>query len=298
MPAPLRRDQAGGENGELPHRKVDSGDLNVMLAGERVDADGYRAQMSVLEHLSELRRRILRGLAGVLVCAVGAYAILDQAFAFLALPLDASSTLTFTTVGSAFDLRLKMAAFFGFILASPWWLLQTWLFIAPALKRHEKAYALGFLLSGLTLFVGGCAMGAWTAPRAIRVLASFTPEEATNLFDTQAYIRFYLAVILAFGLSALVPLVLTAANFLGILPARRLVHHWRLALMVSFTLAAIANPLPGIASMCAQGAILFLLYGLAVGICFSREYKLTPKKAARMLVEWVRKVRKQALTKG
>lgn len=247
--------------------------------------DGYRAQMSVLEHLGELRKRILWALAGILLFSVVGYWIVDKVFAFLALSVDGESALIFTTVGGAFDLRLKMACVLGFVLASPWWLLQIWLYIAPALKRREKAYALSFLLSGIILFVGGCAMGMWTAPRAIRILSSFTPEDATNLFDTHSYIRFYLAVILAFGLSALVPLVLTAANFLGILPARRLVRHWRLALMASFTLAAIANPLPGIASMSVQGAILFALYGLAIGVSYAHEKRLTPRKMTRILVE-------------
>ncbi|OKL46899.1 twin arginine-targeting protein translocase TatC [Boudabousia liubingyangii] len=229
--------------------------------------------MTLLEHLAELRKRLLWAVLGLLMGAIAGWFVFDPLVAFMFKPLAQSGgILSFTTVGAAFDLHLRVALWAGALISAPWWIAQLWLFVAPGLLRREKLYFWSFLGAALVLFAAGSVLGAWTAPRAVRVLSTFTPTGGALLLEADAYLRFYMAVVILFGISALVPLVLVLLNFVGVLSARTILSYWRAAIMTAFTFAAIANPLPGIWSMLVQGLILMSLWGLALGVCFLREW--------------------------
>lgn len=230
-----------------------------------------KTKLTLLEHLAELRRRLLLSLAGVIVAAVITWFQYEQVIILIARPLTADQALNFVSVGAAFDLKLRVSLAGGTLLAAPWWLFQCWCYIAPGLTRRERRHLLGFALSGVILIHAGSLLGIWTAPRAVRILASFAPENTLSLFSAGSYVSFYLRLVLVFALSALAPLVLVAANYLGIIRARTLAEKWRWATMAAFTFAAIANPLPEPWSMIFQALILLAVYALGVGICFLRE---------------------------
>jgi len=115
--------------------------------------------MPLTAHLRELRNRVLLSLAGIAVGAIVGWIIFDPISDAMTRPLElineggGHAELNFGTVGMGFDLRLKLAVFIGVFISSPWWLLQMWLFIAPALQRREKIHALGFSFAGALFFI-------------------------------------------------------------------------------------------------------------------------------------------------
>lgn len=235
--------------------------------------------MTLIEHISQLRIHLLLACAGIaLMSACGWFAV-DAVMEYMTRPALNASVVAATSVGAGFDLRIRVSLWIGCVLASPWVLLQLWLFIAPGLYKKEKIYALSFLFASI-IFAGiGVILGVWTAPRAVKVLLNFSPASVSNILDVHSYMLFYMRVVLLFMLFALIPVIFVAANFLGVVRARTLLSHWRIALMVCATGAAIANPLPSVASMLIQAVILFLLWLIAVGVCFLREF-LRKRKAS------------------
>lgn len=227
-----------------------------------------KTSLTVLEHLAEARKRLLWALFGVLIGTVAGWVIYDQLISYLIQPLGSQQRINFTTVGGAFDIKFRVSLWTGAIISSPWWISQVWIYISPGLSRRERYYTLGFGITAVILFLGGAAMGAWTAPYAVEILSSFNPPGATSFFTAELYISFYLRLVLVFGISALLPELLVALNFLGLVSAKQILSQWRWAVMVAFTFAAIANPLPHPWSMIVQALILVVVYFLAVAVAF------------------------------
>jgi sec-independent protein translocase protein TatC len=234
--------------------------------------------MSLADHLRELRRRLLWALAGWLVAAIGGWFCYDWVIGFMTGPLEnidgAHPQLNFQTISAAFDLKLKVAAWLGVLLSSPWWIGQMALFVGPGLKKGEKLHVTVFGLIGLVLFAGGAAAGVVVAPRAVDMLVSFVPDDAAALLSASSYVTFYMYLVIAFGLSFLLPEVLVALNFLGLFQAKTFLKGWRVAVLVAFVLAAIINPLPSPVPMIAQALGMVGLYFLAYLIARLHEKRL------------------------
>ena len=236
--------------------------------------------MRISQHLAELRTRLLRALVGIAVGAVPGWYLLDPVIAFMTRPLTHSAAINFQTIGAGFDLHVQVALALGVLLSSPWWIYQVGAFVAPGLKRREKLYVGVFGVAGLVLFLGGAALGVWAAPRAVEILQSFVPADATSLLLAQNYISFYIALVLVvFGVSFLLPEVLVVANFLGVLSARAMLKAWRWVTIGAFVFAAIANPVPSPWPMVAQACIIMALYLLAVLISWLHERHVAKRKA-------------------
>lgn len=246
------------------------------------------ARMSLAEHLRELRKRLILALIGILVASVVGWFLYDTIMAFITKPLadlkSASVQLNFQTIGAAFDLKLRVAMWAGFLISSPWWIYQLGAYITPGLKKKEKLYLVWFGLVGVLLFLAGAASGVWLAPRVVEILQSFTPNDALNYLQAETYVAFYLRLVIVFGLSFLFPEVLVALNFLGVLTAKQMLKGWRWAVVIAFVFAAIANPLPSPWPMTIQAGVLIGLYLLAVLIAWIREryvqfgWRLRPAK--------------------
>ncbi|MDO4887714.1 MAG: twin-arginine translocase subunit TatC [Actinomycetaceae bacterium] len=245
--------------------------------------------MPIPDHLRELRARFLLAAAGVGLGAIGGWFVCDPVLDFIQAPLarvaDARTQINFQTIGAALDLRITLCLWIGFIVTCPWWIYQIWAFISPGLRRREKAYALSFGLAGIALFAAGAGTGVWLAPRAVDILQSFVPDGAASLLHADAYIQFYMRLVVAFGLSFLLPEVLVALNFLRLLSSRAMLRGWRWATVIAFGFAAVANPLPSPWPMVVQGLVLVALYLAAVAISWvnerHREYgwRLRPGRA-------------------
>nr|WP_216382380.1 twin-arginine translocase subunit TatC [Arcanobacterium phocae] len=231
--------------------------------------------MGIFAHIRELRKRLLLALLGIVIGTVPGWYLYEPVMRFIQEPVrqsqNAELALNFQTIGAAFDLKLTVAIWLSILLTSPWWITQVGLFIAPALKRREKLYVLLFGVVGVILFSSGAISGVWMAPRAVEILQSFVPEGAVSLLQANAYVTFYMRLVIAFGISFLLPELLVVLNFLGLMSAKTMINGWRWATVVAFVFAAIANPLPSPWPMIVQALFLLALYLLAVLVSWIRE---------------------------
>ncbi|WP_235001799.1 twin-arginine translocase subunit TatC [Arcanobacterium ihumii] len=239
------------------------------------------AVMPVRMHIQELRKRILLSIAGIFLASIVGWYIYDPVLVWIQSPLKAidsdSARLNFQTIGAAFDLKLRLSLWIGTLLASPWWVYQIFAFISPGLRRKERNSLVVFGFAGVILFAAGAASAIIMIPRAVEILASFTPPESLTLLRADSYITFYTRLVLAFGISFLIPEILVVLNFLGMLSSKSMLKAWRWAIVLAFTFAAIANPLPSPWPMTIQAGVLILLYLLAIAISALHEKHLKKK---------------------
>lgn len=240
--------------------------------------------MPIRAHLRELRKRLLLSLAGIAVGAVAGWYLFEPVMEWIQQPLKSldgyNAQLNFQTIGAAFDLKMKVAIWVGTLITSPWWVYQLFAFISPGLKKKERLLLLIFGFTGVVLFAAGAASGMLMIPRAVEILTSFTPDDAENLLRADGYVSFYMRLVIAFGLSFLLPEVLVVLNFMGVLSSRAMLRGWRWAVVGAFIFAAIANPLPSPWPMTIQALALIALYLIAVGISALRERSQRKKLAA------------------
>lgn len=244
--------------------------------------------MALAEHLRELRRRLIFAVAGILVGAIVGWIFYTPVFATLQRPIlllqeqrPELVSLNFQGVGSPFDLRLRISLFVGVLLTSPWWIYQVFAFITPGLNRKEKQYTFGFLGAAVPLFLTG-ALLAWSVlPRALQVLiADFTPEGTSNLLNVDTYVRFVIQIVLAFGIAFLLPLVMVALNFMGVVSGATWLRGWRWAIVAIFTFCAFATPNPEPTAMIFMALPIIGLYFLAVLISHLRDRRVSARRAA------------------
>lgn len=241
--------------------------------------------MPLLDHLREARTRIILAFVGLIIATIVGWFLYPSVFNYMAQPLadlraiGKEAELNFETVSAAFDLKLRISFFIGFIISSPWWLYQIWAYLAPALRKKEKIYALSFTFAGVILFLAGAASGVWIMPHAVSILTSFAPDTSVMLMKSSTYFSFYMRLVMLFGISFLIPLVMVGLNFLNILRASTMLKAWRWAVVLSFVFAAIANPLPDPWTMSVQALLLAGLYFIAVGVGMIHDKRYDKKQA-------------------
>jgi sec-independent protein translocase protein TatC len=225
------------------------------------------------DHLRELRNRLFKAGLALLAGAVAGWFLYDPVLEAMAQPLfelqanaDRNVMPNLGGVTQAFDLKIKLSIFIGAIVSSPLWIYQLWAFVTPGLTRKERRYALGFVAAAVPLFLAGTGLAYLFVPNAVKFLVSFTPEGYANFLSVPEYLGFVMRIILAFGLSFLVPVVLVALNMLGLMRGRTMLKAWRWVVVVAFTFAAMATPTPDILSMFLLALPLLALFALAIGI--------------------------------
>jgi Tat protein translocase TatC len=176
--------------------------------------------MTLVEHLRELRNRLLKAGLGIALGGLLGWIWYDTLFDILVHPFDQvieearaqgrTVVLALTGVTDAFTLKLKLALVFGVIISAPIWLYQLWRFIAPGLVGREKRWAYGFAVAATPLFLAGVALGYYVLPRLLGVLLDFTPEGVDNS-SVDYYLSFFLQIS-SFGI-ALIPMVFVMLNF-------------------------------------------------------------------------------------
>jgi sec-independent protein translocase protein TatC len=192
------------------------------------DEEEYQgATMSLVEHLEELRRRILISLAAIAVGAIIGFFIWERLLNVLLWPMPkmAHSVITggkllATAPGEPFVVSLKIASAFGFVVALPVVLYETWAFIAPALTRREKKYALRFTLLGVGLFAAGVLVGFFVMQYPLTFLFDFGGNSFVLVPDADNYFSFVTFFLLAFGLVFELPLVLTFMAVVGVISSQ------------------------------------------------------------------------------
>lgn len=244
--------------------------------------------MPLAEHLRELRNRLIYALIGIALASVIGWFLYEPLAALMVEPLDGINArgghaeLNFGSVGVGFELQLKMAVFIGVFISSPWWILQGWLFIAPALKRKEKIMALSFAGSAAVLFLLGGLLGWFILPRAVIILTGFAPDFAVNLLDARTYYRFFMQIIGAFGISFLLPVFMVGLNFLGVIKGKTYLSGWRWALIVCAVVAALLNPLPDAWSMLMILLPMIGFYFIATGLCIIHDRRKAKRRSAEL----------------
>jgi len=237
-------------------------------------------KMSFMEHLGELRTRIVRGLLALLVGLAIALPFSQRILDYLATPArDNGRTLVFLALTEAFWVQMKIGLLVGLFIAAPAILWQVWRFIAPGLHAHEKKYAAPFVVLGSLLFLGGGAFSLKVVtPFAIKFLLSYERPGLQAMISIGSYVDFLLKFTLAFGLIFELPLALTVLARMGIVSARMLARNRKYAILGAFIVAAILTPTPDVFNQTLMAGPLIILY--EVGIICARIFGRKPPPAS------------------
>jgi sec-independent protein translocase protein TatC len=232
--------------------------------------------MPLIEHLRELRTRLIRSMLAIIAGTVVGWLLYNQVVHALIHPFCQSGVhgvaagrcgaLVVTGVVGPFSLQIKVALFAGLGFSSPVWLYQLWAFLAPGLHRHEKRWAYGVVGTGVPLFALGAYLAYLILPTAVRVLLGLAPSDVHNQVPLDDYLNFVLRMLFVFGISFELPLILVLANLAGILSARRIRSWWRGMVFGIFVFAAVATPTGDPGTMTAMAMPMVILYLIAVAI--------------------------------
>jgi sec-independent protein translocase protein TatC len=214
---------------------------------EKAEKTGGR--MTVIEHLTELRRRILLSMFAVVGAAAFVYWFEPVIIRFfLQYYKDAtnhaknSETFIFTGPLDGFITRLKVATYGGIVLALPFWLWHLWRFITPGLNPKEKRYAIPFVASSVVLFAMGAGVALLTLPEALSFLLKAGGQELQPLLTADKYISLVSLMILAFGLAFEFPVVLVFLLLAHVITTQTLIKWRRWAIVLIFIFAAVITP--------------------------------------------------------
>lgn len=223
--------------------------------------------MSVVEHLTELRRRLVVSILAVVVGGVVAFALYNHILDFLLDPYcelprrpPGPCTLFITDPLEGFATRLKVATWTGLFLASPVVLFQLWRFVTPGLNPNEKRYAVPFVIASVALFGMGAYLAKLTFPRALDFLVGVGGPNLEAIFSPTKYLRLILLMIAAFGLAFEFPVLLMFLQLAGVLTSRRLASWRRPAAVVIVAVAAVITPSQDPYSLLAMAGPMYLFY--------------------------------------
>lgn len=204
---------------------------------------GDGSTMTMVEHLEELRRRLMVVITAIAIAAVVGFVVSGPVLDLLRGPLpDEFDTIYFTSPGGAFVAQLKIAGFIGVALAMPVILFEIWRFVTPGLLPGERRLLWPFLLAGLVLFALGVGIGFVLIPYALAFLLGFAREGVEPLLTIDEYIGFVTTLMLVFGLMLQFPVVLVVLSRLGIVTPRWLASRRRWVILLIAVVAAVATP--------------------------------------------------------
>jgi sec-independent protein translocase protein TatC len=233
---------------------------------ERAELPG----MSLMEHLDELRRRIVHS---AIYLAVGfglAWIFRNQFVGFIQAPLNRiGKSLVFTHPMDPLNLQLQVSLVGGAIVASPFILYQVWLFIAPGLYQKERRFVVPFMAATVALFLGGAAFGYYyVLPGALKILIVDFGHNFTPMVTIEDYSGFFLSIILGLGVSFEMPILIFFLAMFGIVSPRFLWKNIRYAILAVFLVAAFICPSPDPWTMCIYAIPMLSLYVLGIGIAW------------------------------
>jgi sec-independent protein translocase protein TatC len=235
-------------------------------------------RMPLADHLRELRNRLAKAVLAIIVVTIVAAFFYKDIVAFFTNPIlhavgcrtnfddlsqQGSGTcarIVLNGLLTPFTLALKVSLMCGVIAASPVWLYQLWAFVAPGLHRHEKKYARAFVGTGVPLFLGGAFFAYKTLPTMATVLLSLSPGGLDNLLPLDDLIDLITRMVVIFGLSFELPLLLVMLNVTGVLSGQRMLSWWRAMIMSITIFAAVATPSTDPVSMLALAGPIWVLY--------------------------------------
>ncbi len=229
---------------------------------ERADLPG----MSLMEHLEELRKRIIQSAIGLAAGMAIAGVFYRQLVGFLQEPLTKiGKKLVMTHPMDALNLDLQVALLAGAILASPFILFQVWLFIAPGLYQRERRFVVPFMAATIALFLTGAAFGYFfVLPGAMEILIVKFGHDFTPMITIEEYTGFFLSIILGLGISFEMPILIFFLAMFGIVSPKFLLKNIRYAILAVFLVAAFICPSPDPWTMCLYALPLLGLYLIGI----------------------------------
>lgn len=239
--------------------------------------------MPLADHLRELRNRLAKAMLAIVVVTVVAAFFYNDIINFLTKPIldsvgcgktfeeiagqlksgDATNKCASITINgllAPFTLALQVSLMAGIVFASPVWLYQLWAFIAPGLHNHERKYAYAFVGMGAPLFIGGGYFAYMVLPTTAKVLIDFTPGGVSNLLPLDDLLQLVTRMVVVFGLSFELPLLLVFLNLTGMVTGKRMLGWWRAMIIGITVFAAVATPSTDPISMLALAGPIWILY--------------------------------------
>jgi sec-independent protein translocase protein TatC len=250
---------------------------------ERAELPG----MSLMEHLDELRRRIVHSAIYLGLSFLAVWSFHNRFVDFIQAPLNhIGKSLVFTHPMDALNLDLQVSLVGGAILSSPFVLYQVWLFIAPGLYQKERRFVIPFMLATVALFLGGAAFGYYyVLPGALKILIVDFGHNFTPMVTIEEYSSFFLSIILGLGISFEMPILIFFLAMFGIVSPRFLWKNIRYAILAVFLVAAFICPSPDPWTMCIYAVPMLSLYMIGIGVAWwvhpSRRKAKEAKEAAQ-----------------
>ena len=230
------------------------------------------SEMPILEHIRELRSRLIRALVGVLIGFLVCYGFSEQIFDWLMKPLCSAFNrdhcpIVYTGVAEPFMVYLKLGFIGGIFVSAPWLFFQAWKFISPGLHAHERRYVVPFVSVASIMFIGGGLLGYFFIfPFAFEYFVNVAPVQISPMISMSDYFGFASGLLLAFGILFEIPVFVVLLNLLGVIRAKTLWKTWRMALAIIFVMSAILTPQDPY-TLLLLGVPLSVLYIVALIIC-------------------------------
>jgi sec-independent protein translocase protein TatC len=271
----------------FPHKAPSTTPDDDLLDSDLIEGEEDGAgKMSFLDHLDELRKRIIWAFVAVFVGVIIAFFFIGDIFTFIMKPLQAmlppGGTLVYTDPSEAFMLNIKIALIAGLIIASPAVFAQIWLFIAPGLYSHEKKWAIPFVVLSSLGFVGGAAFSHYVVfPLTWKFFASFTSDILTFMPRVEPAFQIYLRMLLAFGVVFQMPTLVLFLARMGVLTPRFMIKNFKYAVLLIIIVSAVVTPDGGGVSLVAMSGPLVVLYIFSIGLAwmFGRQKRVTDEGA-------------------
>ncbi|MFB6552263.1 MULTISPECIES: twin-arginine translocase subunit TatC [unclassified Streptomyces] len=256
-------------------------------------------RMPLAEHLRELRNRLAKALLAIVAVTVVAAFFYEEIINVLTEPIlesigceksfaelaqseagsEPCAQITLNGLLGPFTLALKVSLTAGIVLASPVWLYQLWAFVAPGLHKSEKKYAYAFVATGAPLFLIGAYFAYAVLPTSAKVLIEFTPSNVDNLLPLDELLDLVTRMVIVFGLSFELPLLLVMLNLTGVLTGKRMLGWWRAMIMGITLFAAIATPSTDPLTMVMLAGPIWVLYFAAVTISLLNDRRRARREA-------------------
>jgi len=246
-------------------------------------------QMTLTEHLAELRSRIIRALLAVIIGVIVLLAFYDQVLNFLRGPYNqlcadnkqVQCDLIFIGPLEGLTTRLQICTYGGIIIALPVILWQVWRFIVPALHKNEKQYAIPFIFSDVFPFLLGAVIAYWTLTPALDFLISWAGSGVKAQFTVSKYVSLVGLMMAVFGIAFEFPVLLVFLQLVGVLTPQTLMKGWRYAIMIIFVIAGVITPSGDPYSMLALAIpmSIFYLISIVIGLFFQKRRRAAEASA-------------------
>ncbi|MGV4987015.1 twin-arginine translocase subunit TatC [Streptomyces sp. NRAIS4] len=255
-------------------------------------------RMPLREHLRELRNRLAKALLFVFLGTVAGWYLHPWLISELTGPschlpglhgiapgtsACPNGLMVMQGVMTPLTFTFKVALAAGVVISSPFWSYQLWAFAAPGLHRHEKRYTLGFVAAAVPLFLSGAGLAYWVFPKALRILLGFTPGSFSNFLQGDQFLEFFIRMILVFGVSFEMPLLLVLLNFAGVVSAGSLLARWRTIVMLIFVFSALATPTGDPLTMTVLAVPMTALFAVSLSVIVWRDRVRTRRAASAAL---------------